>query len=276
MCRLLAFISQHDIALNHLITDPHHSLIQQSHRLAEDHMELHADGFGIGWYAPHISPHPSAVRSLRPIWNCPNINSLANGIAAKNFMAHIRAATTGEVSEINCHPFIHDKFMFMHNGNIFGFDHIKQQLIHEMSETRYLSIKGGTDSEHIFQLLLDNLYKQAPPYSLSNYQSAMRTTIETLRQLIGTHTDQQYVWLNAVFTDGHELVASRYSSYPEKEAISLYFTDSPDRLHELNCHADAVIIASEPLTENKHGWHMVPSNHLLSVDRHLTVSLDPI
>jgi catechol 2,3-dioxygenase-like lactoylglutathione lyase family enzyme len=56
-------------------------------------------------------------------------SQLADHISSSNFFAHIRAAIGSSVQQTNCHPFRHDRWLFMHNGYINEFAAIKRDLV---------------------------------------------------------------------------------------------------------------------------------------------------
>jgi glutamine amidotransferase len=45
--------------------------------------------------------------------------------------------------------------MWMHNGNLGGWNYIKRPLSESLNDKWYLGVKGGTDSEWAFALFLD-------------------------------------------------------------------------------------------------------------------------
>jgi predicted glutamine amidotransferase len=77
-----------------------------------------------------------------------------------------------------------------------------------------------------------------------------------------------------VVTDGRETVGSRYVDAPGKKPLSLHHTEGSRyvcdaegcTMREANTDEQAVIIASEPLTDEVHHWHDVPPNHFVLVD----------
>ena len=52
MCRWIAYRGE-TVALEHYVTAPAHSLIEQSMRAVEALSGVNGDGFGLGWYAGH-------------------------------------------------------------------------------------------------------------------------------------------------------------------------------------------------------------------------------
>ena len=63
----------------------------------------------------------------------------------------------------NCHPFRHDRWLWMHNGAIRGFHEIKRDLILAIDPSLYPEIDGSTDSETLFFLALSFGLMEDPP-----------------------------------------------------------------------------------------------------------------
>ena len=66
-------------------------------------------------------PTPAVFRSVDPAWNDANLRDLAAHVTSPLFFAHIRASTGTAVQRTNCHPFRHDRWLWMHNGLINDF-----------------------------------------------------------------------------------------------------------------------------------------------------------
>ena len=111
MCRLLAYKGTL-IAIDELLYKPKNSLINQSVNAKEIEEPLNGDGFGIGWYAPELNTEPATFVSLNPAWSNRNLRNLAPKIKTESLIAHVRAASVGEVSESNCHPFQYKSLYF--------------------------------------------------------------------------------------------------------------------------------------------------------------------
>jgi hypothetical protein len=103
------------------------SLVGQSLHSRLGAEPTNGDGFGVGWYgAPDT---PGIFHSTEPAWNDSNLRELAGHISSPLFFTHIRAAIGSAVQQTNCHPFRHDRWLFMHNGYINEFATIKRDLI---------------------------------------------------------------------------------------------------------------------------------------------------
>jgi glutamine amidotransferase len=188
--------------------------------------------------------------------------------------AHLRATTEGSLSDDNCHPFYHGSLMFMHNGGVGGWKHIKRRLAESLADKWYLSVQGGTDSEWCFALFLDTLEQMehdpssTPPNGFGPTvlrQAALRT-IERTNDLIKNippevirreKVDTRSL-LNFAITDGHSVVCTRYVRSRTDEAASLYYSSGTSwedknrngqfQMNRKDKGADIVLVSSEPLT----------------------------
>ena len=74
---------------------------------------------------------------------------------------HARAASHGNVNILNCHPFVAEGFMFMHNGGIANFSKIIRGEIIKTVGPRAASIFGATDTEYCFALFRHIIFDDA-------------------------------------------------------------------------------------------------------------------
>lgn len=153
MCRWLAYQGS-PIYLDQLVYQPEHSLVHQSLEARKAVTRVNADGFGLGWYTERSTP--GQFHEVLPAWGDENLRSLAHHICSHRFMAHVRSSTGTQVSRSNCHPFILDNWMFLHNGQIGEFEKVKFALERKLPEALYIKRMGTTDSELIFLLMVNN------------------------------------------------------------------------------------------------------------------------
>jgi glutamine amidotransferase len=293
--RFLVYKGRNPILLSDLILNPTHSILTQSYdcRLRLDHRRPHnGDGFGVGYYTtPSLSLEPCIFTSTTPAWNCINLARLAKKTTSSLVFAHVRATTTGALSESNCHPFAYHSLMFMHNGNIADFPAIKRALVQSIRDEYFLMVEGSTDSEWAFALFLDTLHslgadpKSSHGFGHGTLRKAMLGTIARLNEFHAQVGTVEPSLLNFAATDGHSVVCTRYVSSRSDEAASLYFS-SGTRFHEymeggfyrMERHdrgQDLVMVASEPLTFERGDWVTVPTNSVLTINRQ-TVLIHPI
>src|SRR6476469_8687950 len=104
------------------------------------------DGTGIGAFAadgtPEIHRRPLAAYEDREFARA------AREVCARTFVAHVRYASNGGLTEANTHPFLQAGRLFAHNGVVGGTDALEA----ELGDDRRL-VAGDTDSERVFALI---------------------------------------------------------------------------------------------------------------------------
>ena len=265
MCRWIAYAGP-PIHLDTLLTRPENSLSHQSLEAHESVSAVNADGFGVGWYGDH--PHPGIFKDVLPAWNDANLRSIAEQVKSSLFFGHVRAATGTAVNRTNCHPFRHGKWLFMHNGKIGGFEQVRRNLAFAVSPDLYPSIKGTTDSEIFFHLLLTHGLKDSPEQSLAR-------TINLIEQAQKDAGIKEPFTMTVSISDGESIWAFRHAS--EGPPPSLYYGIGAKPHDALNdepmAMGTATIILSEPLDDDTSQWTMVEPDHLvLAGDGAISVS----
>ncbi len=285
MCRFAAYIGK-PIVVDELLFKPVNSLVKQSIRARETDEPLNGDGFGLGWYAHEIDYTPALFTSVQPAWNDRNLLYISPKIRTHCLMAHVRAASAGGVSMLNCHPFHYKRLLFMHNGNVGGFNKIKRHIRHELPDHIYNWLKGETDSEHFFALFLHIFEQQNSEHTVEGLARALKTTfrrIVTLQKKYEVADEPSY--LNIVITDGLNLITSRCASEGAPHPPTLYYSaGSQYEYHDGVCHMhptvggqnEALLIVSEKLTNYAAEWKEIPLNHLLLVRQDLSIELKAV
>jgi len=271
MCRFTMYLGP-PIRLTALLVEPAHSLILQSFRASERAEPLNGDGFGLGWYAPQLSDEPALFRSISPAWNNENLKSLAGVVASPCILAHVRAASVGmPVTELNCHPFQHDRYLFMHNGHVGSFAGIRRSLLAGLCDEAFALVRGNTDSEHVFAVFIDELVSvnlEDDDALARALNRAVWRTVELVRELGGAHPS----YLNLAVSDGRRIAACRFADTEGTRPESLYVVQRElyepvssgtpaRRKHE---RFNSTVIASERLTDED-DWHVVEPNQMVSV-----------
>ncbi len=255
MCRWLAY-SGPPIFPDTVLFRPENSLIRQSLQARESRSVTNGDGFGVGWYRHHGKP--GLFRDIHPAWNDENLRSLAEQIQARTFLAHVRASTGTPTSRSNCHPFRHGNYLFMHNGQIGEFEKVRRDLMIAVRPDLFTNMKGATDSELFFHLLLGNGIEDDVP-------AAFAQTIKTVEEARKANNVSEPFLLTAALCDGETIYAIRYAS--NNQPASLYFgtdlplsdiVNSPDDVQE-----KAILILSEPLEDIRENRTDVPENSLV-------------
>ncbi len=282
MCRLMAYKGT-PILIDELLYQPKNSLINQSTNAKEIEEPLNGDGFGIGWYSKELSPEPATFVSVSPAWNNRNLRNLAPRIKTDCLVAHVRAASVGEVSESNCHPFQYKNLLMAHNGGVENFNLIKRKLREPLSNELYNWIKGQTDSEHIFAYFINYLQNNHQKVTSDSVADSLENTYRFLTSIMLEVGIKEAAFLNMVVTDGEFMVGTRYVSNATEEALTLYHSegnryvveDGVTRLEAPEDDDHAVLIVSEKLTDGKE-WTLIPKNYLVMVEANQNVRIRPM
>lgn len=269
MCRLLGYLGS-PVQLDQLLIQPEHSLVVQAYQPKEMESALmNADGFGVGWYHPQKATFPYIYKQIMPIWSDVNLPQITRYVETGCWVGYVRSATPGLAVDLsNCQPFSSEglslphSLLFAHNGYINQFRKtLYRPLRLQLIEDVYLHIQGTTDSEHIFGLVLNQLYNQ-PKLSLSQ---ALEMALKQLAE-IAQDQGNIYFCANVMISDGKQLVASRFAS--RSPAPSLYWLTADPH------YPDAVIIASEPLFEGN--WNRCPEQSIICVGEDGKVNIDQV
>ncbi|MBT8076220.1 MAG: class II glutamine amidotransferase [Gammaproteobacteria bacterium] len=287
MCRFIAYLGR-PIIVDELLLKPRNSLVHQSYDAEEMCQTVNGDGFGLGWYVHDISEIPGLFRSISPAWN--NYNLLYNAplIRTECMFAHVRAASEGAISEANSHPFHYKQFLMMHNGIVPGFPTIKRRLLGLLNDEMFLWIKGQTDSEHIFALLMQYLndYKAANgTVSVENVRQGFQKTFDVIQELKqAAGIGDEVSTFNMMITDGYRICGTRFSSDPERETRTLYYAagsrfsceNGVSNMVQDQSDDRAVVIVSEKLNDHREEWTSIPPNHFISVESNMNIKLLPL
>src|SRR5262245_30820273 len=212
MCRWLAY-SGSPVLLEELLYGQQNSLIVQSLHSRLGQEETNGDGFGVGWYGEEETP--AVFRGVEPAWNDRNLRDLSRHIRSGLVFAHVRASTHAPVQLSNCHPFRHGRWLWMHNGLIHGFAHVKRDLVLEVDPVLYPKIEGSTDSELFFFLALTFGLENDPP-------AAVARVVGLIEAVGEQHGVEMPIQMSVATTDGERVWAFRYAS--KGTPSSLFFS----------------------------------------------------
>jgi glutamine amidotransferase len=254
MCRWLAY-SGSPILLKEALYTPAHSLVDQSLHSTLGAETTNGDGFGVGWYGE--APTPGLFHSIEPAWNDRNLHELASHVSSSHFFTHIRAAIGSAVQQTNCHPFRHERWLFMHNGYINELATMKRDLVLAVDPSLYAKIEGQTDTEVLFYLALTFGLQDDPPAAIEQAIGL----VEAVGSRLGVPNPFQGT---IATTDGETTWAVRYSS--EGKSRSLYYTTDvptlrtlyPERQLFQDLSEETRLIVSEPLGDVAGVWNEVP------------------
>jgi len=253
MCRLFGMSAGDEaVQATFWLLDAPDSLLAQSHR--------QVDGTGVGYFdedgEPHVEKQPIAAFEDR------QFASEARSIWSRNYVAHIRHATTGALTMANTHPFSQHARLFAHNGVIGDLAKLEQHL----GEDRAL-LAGETDSERYFALITGEIDRHG-----ASVDAGIRAAVGWIVEMLPVAS------INFVLVTATDLWALRYPA-----TDTLYVLERPaagggsgaTALEQTSSHGTRVhcehgrdrplvVVASERMDDDP-AWREVRSGELLHV-----------
>jgi glutamine amidotransferase len=238
MCRHLAYLGP-PRSLSSLLYEPEESLERQSWKPRfQREGAMNADGWGVGWWDPHVRPEPARYRTASPMWTDRSFRSVAEVVHAGAILSAVRSATPpSPIVDTGNAPFTAGPWLFSLNGFVRGFrGPVGEGLRRLVTEERAVGIDRTSDSEVLFALALDALDAGATPE-----QAVARATAEAV--------SRSEAVLNLLLSDGHTVVATTFGN-------SLF------TLRGGGLATGGVLLASEPL-DGHEGWQRVPDGSVV-------------
>jgi len=271
MCRLFGFRSVIPSQVHRSLLDADNALGFQS--------EAHPDGWGVAFYvdgSPHVTRMPSTALDDHLF------QRLSGVVSSETVIAHVRKATQGAKTVLNCHPFQYGKWIFAHNGDIPNFDDKRQALKQEIAPRLRRFVLGDTDSEVIFFIFLTQLAGYGPlssRHGVTDTMEALRTTLALVRKLADDDSDGDKCKLTCLVTDGTTLVAAHggkelfLSTYKKKCADR----DACPHLAP-ECEAPTEtgfinhLLFSSEVIDGDNVWHELSPGDIVGVDWRMHIS----
>jgi len=282
MCRMFAFKSRVSLKVQRSLVKAENALQIQSTE--------HPHGWGIAYYlSGRREPHE--VRSVNAAFSDERFRRVSEFLTANAVVAHVRKATIGDLTPENTHPFHWQGWTFCHNGTLFGYHQIEDQLRARLKPRFVDSIGGGTDSEMLFYLVLSALEDSgfdvdSPPDRVPDQiEEVLGELLLWLRDLSeSTQADEREAMMNFILTNGRILIANRFNgnlsfSTQKKRCADFDICPvvnkvcfGPRRVGISHTH---VLIASDP-TSPDDIWEEVPDRGMVLVDNDLRLSVRAI
>jgi predicted glutamine amidotransferase len=268
MCRLFGFRSV-------IQSQVHRSLVSADNALW-NLSEQHPDGWGVAYY---VEGTPHLMRSAITAFSDRVFQRVSGVVASETVVAHVRKATQGALSVLNCHPFQHGRWVFAHNGDVPNFASRRDALLAEVSPRLRRYILGETDSEVLFFLVLTQLLRYgslSSAFRIDDVVSAVTHALSLVRRLCDMDGDQareQRSSLTCILTDGSSMVGVQggkelyFSTYKRRCAdreVCPHLSnacEAPPREGVIN----HLIFSSQPLS-GENIWHMMSEGDVVAVD----------
>lgn len=271
MCRLFGFRSVIPSQVHRSLVSCDNALLQQS--------ENHPDGWGVAYY---VSDVPHVIKSAEPAVADSLFQRVSGIVSSQTVVAHLRKATTGQLSMVNCHPFQYGQWVFAHNGQIPDFESYREPFLDRVAPQLKRFVLGETDSEVMFYLLLTNLADRVDLAErgarTEDLVGAVEDTVEQVHDIVDDtcydSTEKGDLYLSFLLTNGASMVAHQggkelYYSTHKTKCSERDSCPSYSKICEMSVDSGRVnhmIFSSEPL-EGENVWSQMRPGHIVAVDR---------
>lgn len=150
---------------------------------------------------------------------------LAKDVRSDLVLGHVRAATFGSTRTENTHPFRYREWLFAHTGTIERYEQIKPRLLESIPEFLRKNIRGDTDSEVLFHLVLSFLFdagrlQDGGRADARTVAGALASTASLVDQLVAEEGGNPGFAMNALLTNGEMLGALHRTGSDDAQAAS--------------------------------------------------------
>jgi predicted glutamine amidotransferase len=253
VCRLFGMsTAPQPVRATFWLLDAADSLAMQSRR--------EPDGVGLGYFGadgrPRVHKEPVAA------WRDTEFATEAREVAAATFIAHVRYASTGDLSVRNTHPFAEAGRLFAHNGVLGDLPRLERELGDAMR-----TVHGDTDSERLFALITRRAAETGDTGRAivdATRWVAEHLPVYSVNLVLTTATD---LWALR-YPDTHRLYVLRRAAGGPSGGRHLEHASRAGTVRVRSAQlatCPAVVVASECMDEDP-GWRLMRPGELLHVD----------
>jgi len=261
LCRMFGFRSA-------VPSGAHRSLIAAENALA-DQSQKHPDGWGIGWF---VDEDAYVIKSSNAAHACARFERASHRLTSHTFLVHVRRATVGVVDHVNAHPFRFGRWLFAHNGTIFGFEELRAWFESQIDPKFLPLILGDTDSEHLFFFLLTRLDAAGidrtgrVPATADQIGAIVRKSLIEIDSLALSHGIDRPI-LNVLLTDGRTMVG-------HKAGMPLYLSTQKRFCADFETCPEPTKVCMEAVRPDAPVNHLLLASERIAVDQNIWEELD--
>jgi glutamine amidotransferase len=201
--------------------------------------------------------------------------SIAENVRTDCAIAHLRQATVGGFSVDNTHPFRLRQWLFAHVGTIACFDEIREELLKGLPDFLRRNIRGTSDSELFFHLILAGLHAQNQLESAQPTDTVVQRAIHDAIRAVDTKvpTGHPPSMLNLLLSNGRAMFALRRGGafgYVERTGVTDPVEPVDDRPRPGSPLLRYVMLVSGG-PQTPEGYADIPEAHLAAVGHDLDV-----
>jgi glutamine amidotransferase len=252
--------------------------------LVADHSAATAfDAWGLGFYQ---GGEVLLQRRPKPPAEPVDFYALTRDLRTDVIVGHVRQGTVGKAKNENTHPFRFRSWLFAHHGTIPHFDRVREELVHAVPDFLRRNIRGQTDSEHLFHVMLAFLHDAGKLDDINVTTAQVRDAVRGALALIEKAAGKQAadgMECALALTNGRILLATRHGGpvYLQKRSslhdCAVCREPAPRDKRVDHEHLRSVLIVADvepPPSDLK--FTEVPDRSLVAVSHDLKVEQSPL
>lgn len=230
-------------------------------------------GWGLGFYQGG-----EVLHKKRPQFDPKGFDwgQVASDVHSDCVVLHLRQPTVGDFRTQNTHPFRMRSWLFAHTGTIQRFDAIQESLLASLPDFMARNIRGKTDSEHFFHVVLSFLHDSGQlevtdvdPQKLISAVRSATTLVDRLTAEVGAPP----ACLNLVLTNGRTMLAMRRGApmvWVERRGLH----DPPPEVAPSKAGTPSLlryVMVVSDASETPPDYEVMPESSLLVINRKLDI-----
>lgn len=282
MCRLFGFRSA-------VLSGAHKSLHEAENAIAVQSLK-HPHGWGIGWF---VEEEVCVLKTGNAAHECDRFRAASKRLTSNTMLVHVRRATVGSIEHLNAHPFHYGRWLFAHNGTVFGMeDGLRAWMLEQIDEGFAPLILGDTDSECLFYFLLSALADNGVDRSGRGVVDP-DTVLQVVRRALWALDKEararslERPIVNLILTNGNTFLAHRAGMplslstqkryCPDFETCTSISKVCMDAMRPAHLPVNHLLVASEKIAADENIWEDIEdgSSVLLYPDFRLRIAGPP-
>jgi predicted glutamine amidotransferase len=209
--------------------------------------------------------------------------TMTRDVKSEVLIGHVRKPTVGNLRTENTHPFRYREWLFAQIGTPASFAEIRTRLLEELPSFLRSNVRGDTDSEVLFHLVLSCLLDQG---QFDTLHASAKVTAEALRKALRVVNEACKVSSVATYcgdillTNGERILAVHqsekmaYRLVDSAEEVQEYLAEGSERVPHAS-QTQCCVVASEVDTLPER-WVRVPNNSLLTLSPTEPPAIEPL
>jgi glutamine amidotransferase len=203
-------------------------------------------------------------------------DAIVQNIKSDCAIAHVRQATVGAFSVDNTHPFRFRQWLFAHVGTVTAFDEIKEELLASVPDFLRRNIRGRSDSELLFHLVLGELHEASQLEVLTPSSEAVVAAISKTLHKIDERVGSSHPasTLNVLIGNGQILVGARHGGafgWVERTGLTELAAGSVEEQARPGSPLLRYVMVVSGAAEVPEGYTALEDKHAVEVTRGLDV-----